>query len=151
MLSLLKQASTHLSRSHQALSKEGRALSKEPHRHIQAGFARQEQEQLRYAPPHTLPFPPLTCRKDYGASAGNFLSCQGINLPLPVSRRHKAALRGCKQTGFLWSSHKHHCFYLRQKTQDVTDEWKNVMCPTACRAPQTGECPSGSQRVSRQD
>lgn len=55
----------------------------------------------------------LTCRKDYGARAGNFLSCQGISLPLPVSRRHKAALRGCKQTGFLWSSHKHRCFYLK--------------------------------------
>lgn len=165
----LRQAPTHLTRSHAGghpppqrcwethsslwpcCPKEGKPLSEEPHGHTRAVLARQEQAQPRYAPPHTLPFPPLTRRKDYGAGTGNFLSCQGMNLPLPVSRRHKAAPSGCKQTGFVQSSRKHHCFYLKQKTQDVTDEWKNVNCPTACRAPQTGECFSGSQRVSRQD
>lgn len=98
-----------------------------------------------------LPSPSLVCQKDRGAGAGNVSSCQGMSCPPPVSRRHKETSSSLRQTGFVLSSCKHRRFYLKQKTQDVTDERRNADRPAACRAPQTGECFSGSQRVSRQD
>lgn len=57
----------------------------------------------------------------------------------PSSPGLQEAQSDLKQTGFVSSSCRHHCLYLQQKIQDVTDEWKNAGCPAACRAPQTGE------------
>lgn len=149
------QACTHCGRVAKArcsCPQEGEARSRDPqdctgHGHV--CWARASTAGVCLA--QTLPPPSLVCQKDRGAGARNISSCQGMSHPPPVSRRHKETSSSLRQTGFVLSSCKHRCFYLKQKTQDVTDEWRNADRPAACRAPQTGECFSGSRRVSRQD